>query len=151
MTFLLANWKWILIAALMASAALMGKLWRSEVAAFAEYRATVVATGKAAEEAAKKKQAEQDQITKELSYDFAKAVPLIESRAVANYQRMHPSTSCRPVPAAADSAQGTGGADGTGVSACPPDSDFIQRCAGAVAKVGLCRDFIQRNGFPIER
>lgn len=153
--FLAAYWQYVLIAALVASNLAAGKLWWSEVTEFAEYRAVVKADGEVAERQAKAVKDKQDQTTKELSDAYAKTVPLIEANAVANYRKHHPvsvqSSACRSdVPAAADRPQGTTGTDGARIPACEPDEEFIQRCAGAVAKVGLCRDFIQRNGFPIE-
>lgn len=154
--FLAAYWQYVLIAALVASNAATGKLWWSEVSAFTEYRAEVKSSGKAAADEAERIKKKQEQTVKELSYAYAQTVPLIEANAVANYRKHNPASvqpsagSC-PVSAAADGSQGVIGADRAGVLACRPDDEFIKRCAFAVAKVGVCRDFIQRNGFPIEK
>lgn len=49
MTFLLANWRWVLIGLLIASTGLFYKLWREDVRAFNAYKIEVAALGKAAE------------------------------------------------------------------------------------------------------
>lgn len=165
--FFVAYWQYVVITALIASNIVTGNLWWEKVTELAEYKAEVRANGKAAEAEVKKVKDKQDENLKELSYAYAKAVPAVQANAVANYLRMHPNSVRRSagrgsVPAPTNSPQGATGADGAGIStapqhaadaglpACQPDAEFIQRCAGAVSKVGLCRDWIQRNGFPIE-
>lgn len=58
MTFLLANWKLVLIAALMASTALCFKLWREEARAFTTFKAQVAAIGEQAKKDAARIEAE---------------------------------------------------------------------------------------------
>jgi len=82
--WLLANWKYVLIAALLASSSAFYSLWRGEVSDYSEYRATVAAEGRAALKEAEAKKQKQDQTTKELSNAYAQAIPAIRQNAVAN-------------------------------------------------------------------
>lgn len=155
MTFLLANWKYVLLAALLAASGAFYSLWRGEVADYSEYRATVAAEGRAALKEAEATKAKQDQVTKETNDALAKAIPAIRDNAVANYVRMHPISVRQPtigcsVPATSNRTQSPNAANGPGIPACNPDAEFIQSCAVAAGMVQGWQTWALRQGFPIE-
>jgi len=148
MTFLLMNWKLVLIAALVASNALTFKLWREEAREYAVFKAGVVVLGQEMEKHAKKVEADNAKTTKEIKDAIPKQIAAARSSAVRNYIASLPvdssggDVSCPPNRA--------GGTDATGkepVAACR--ATFIEDCAQDAAAIGLWQDWARRIGFPV--
>lgn len=148
MTFLLANWRWVLIGLLIASTALFYKLWREDVRAFNAYKIEVAALGKAAEMEKKWIETEHAKVTKEIKDAIPKKIATARSNAVANYLASLPdnSGSCR-VSRVANSASG---ANGSGEESIPASGAFIQDCAQDAATVGLWQSWARGVGFPVK-
>lgn len=72
MTFLLENWKLILMGLLLAIAALFFKLWRSEVEDFAEFKAQVKVIGEVQAQETKKTNDHNEALRKESDNENAK-------------------------------------------------------------------------------
>ena len=148
MTFLLANWRWVLIGLLIASTGLFYKLWREDVRAFNAYKIEVAALGKAAEMEKKWIETEHAKVTKEIKDAIPKKIATARSNAVANYLASLPdnSGSCR-VSRVANSASG---ANGSGEESIPASGAFIQDCAQDAATVGLWQGWASGVGFPVK-
>lgn len=152
---LLLTVKLVILAVLVAWGSVATWAWNREVHAFAEFKAEVKAAGEQAEKEAKATEAKHNQVLVEVSHAWSDQLPKIRSGAVAAYLRRHPERvpdagGCQ-VRGAADSAQGP---DGTGeervAARCEPDEGFIRDAAEDASKVRLCREWIERIGFPVE-
>jgi len=148
MTFLLANWRIVLLAALIASTAMFYKLWREEVRAFNTFRIEVAALGKAAEMEKARIEATHAKTTKEIKDAIPKKIAVARSNAVANYiASLPPHSSCGGVSGAAN---GSGGIDAAGTESIPASGAFIQDCAQDAATVGLWQSWARGVGFPVK-
>jgi len=129
--------------------------WQHEVTSFVTYKAEVAAVAKAAEKEAKETEARHQQTMKEFSNAWETQLPEIRNKAVAAYLARYPSRLCKPcggqVSEPTASPQGTHGTGEERVvaAACEPDSQFIQDCADDAGKVRLCRQWIEKVGFPL--
>ena len=148
MTFLLANWRIILLAALVASTALFFKLWREEVRAFNTFRIEVAALGKAAEMEKARIEADHAKTTKEIKDAIPKKIATARSNAVATYLASLPAHSggC----GVSSIANGPGGANATGEERMVTNGAFIQDCAQDAATVGLWQGWARGVGFPVK-
>ena len=148
MTFLLANWRWVLIGLLIASTGLFYKLWREDVRAFNAYKIEVAALGKAAEMEKKWIETEHAKVTKEIKDAIPKKIAAARSTAVANYIASLPahSGSC----GVSGAANSSGGTDAAGAESIPASGTFIQDCAQDAATVGLWQGWARGVGFPVK-
>lgn len=148
MTFLLANWRIILLALLLASTAFFFKLWREEVRAFAKFQAQVEVLGKAAEADKIRIEAEHAKVTKEIKDAIPKKLAVARSNAVANYIASLPvdSGSC----SVSGLANGSSRTDATSEESIPASGAFIQDCAQDVATIGLWQSWARGVGFPVK-
>ena len=148
MTFLLANWRIILLAALVASTALFFKLWREEVRAFNTYKIEVAALGKAAEMEKARIESAHAKTTQEIKDAIPKKIATARSNAVANYiASLPPSSGSCGVSGIANSS---GGVDGSREESIPATGAFIQDCAQDAATVGLWQSWARGVGFPVK-
>ena len=143
MRFLLANWRWVLIAALIASTGMFYKLWREDVRAFNAYKIEVAALGKAAEMEKIRIEADHAKTTKEIKDAIPKQIAAARNSAVAAYRLRYPGGGDVSCPA--NSASGT---DATGKE--PVASGFIQDSADDAAKIGLWQSWAKGIGFPVK-
>jgi hypothetical protein len=150
MTFLLANWRWVLIGLLIASTGLFYKLWREDVRAFNAYKIEVAALGKAAEMEKKRIETEHAKVTKEIKDAIPKKIATARSNAVANYLASLPphSGSCGVRPIA-------GLPEGVHESSKEPVSigcteGFIQDAAEDAATIIGIQSWIRGIGFPVK-
>lgn len=147
MTFILANWRVLLLAVLVASSAMFFKFWRNEVADFTAYRIEVAALGKAAEAEKKRIEAEHAKTTKEIKDAIPKKLAAARSGAVAAYLARMPaqpgggSVSCPAVSA--------GGTDAAGEERMVASTGFVQDCAHDAAMIGSWQDWARGVGFPV--
>lgn len=149
MTFLLMNWRWVLLAALIASNALTFKLWRGAVEDLTVFKAQVTAIGQAAE--AEKKRVDEANATtlKEIKNAIPKQIAAARSGAVRAYLASLPAHSgggSLPSPTIVP-----GGTDATGsepVATCRPG--FIEDAAQDAATIGLVQEWVRKMGLPIK-
>lgn len=145
---LLANWKLVLIGALMAAAALCFKLWRDEARAFAEFKAGIVVLGQEAEKHAKKVAADNAKTTKEIKDAIPKQIAAARGRAVRNYIASLPvSPGGSGVSATAGGAAGINAAGQEPVAACRPE--FIEDAAQDAATIAQWQEWARQIGFPV--
>ena len=148
MTFLLANWRWVLIGLLIASTGLFYKLWREDVRAFNAYKIEVAALGKAAEMEKARIETEHAKVTKEIKDAIPKKIAAARSNAVANYLASLPDNSGSCILSRV--ANGASGANGSSDEPIPASGTFIQDCAQDAATVGLWQSWARGVGFPVK-
>lgn len=149
MTFLLANWKLVLIGLLILSTGFFFKLWREEVRAFAVFKAQVEVLGKAAQVEKERIEREHAKVTKEIKDGIPKKIAHARGAAVANYLARMPVNPCGGD--VSGTANGAGGIDAAGkesVVACT--SGFIQDSAQDAATIGLWQDWARGVGLPVK-
>ena len=148
MTFLLANWRWALIAALIASTGLFFKLWREDVRAFNAYKIEVAALGKAAEMEKKRIEANHNKATKEIKDAIQKQITAARAGALRNYIARMPNNPCgSSVPSAPDSPGRTDDPGKEPLVACT--GRFIEDAAADALQVGQFQDWVRKTGFPM--
>jgi|LakMenEpi03Aug12_release.lakeMendotaPanAssembly.Ray.scaffolds.fasta_scaffold03608_51 hypothetical protein len=148
MTFLLSNWKLVLIGLLIIATGLFYKLWREEVRSFAVFKAQVETLGKAAQVEKERIEREHSKITKEIKDAIQKKVAAARTNAVANYIASLPvdSGSCG-VSGTSNSPDGTNAA---GEERMVASTGFIQDCAQDAATIGLWQEWASWVGFPVK-
>ena len=146
MTFLLANWRIILLALMLASIGLFFKLWREEVRAFNAYKIEVAALGKAAEVEKARIEAAHAKTTQEIKDAIPKKIATARTNAVANYLASLPahSGSC----GVSGIANSSGGANAAGEERMVTNGAFVQDCAQDAAMIGGWQDWARGIGFP---
>jgi len=149
LTFLLANWRWVLLATLIASNALTFRLWRGAVEDLTVFKAQVEVLGQAAEAEKASIEKAQEITLKEIKDAIPKQIAAARSNAVRAYLASLPnnagssnlsSTSVLP-----------SGADAAGkepVPACRPG--FIEDAAQDAVTIGLVQDWVRKVGLPVK-
>ena len=148
MTFLLANWKLVLIGLLILSTGFFFKLWREEVRAFAVFKAQVEVLGKAAQVEKERIEREHQKVTQEIRNEIPKKIAVARGAAVANYIASLPvgSSSC----GVSGDADSSGRIDAASAESIPATGAFIQDCAQDAATVGLWQSWARGVGFPVK-
>ena len=155
MPLLLANWKLILIALLVATAALFEQLWYDKVQELAEFKGKIEQAGETAKKEKDRVEKLHSDTVAEINNSWFKAVPTIRADALANFKQRYPSGLCAPaggVPVSAN-ADSPASADGTGskqVVAGAPSDDFVSACALDAAKVGKWQEWATLNQLKVE-
>lgn len=150
----LEDLKTILAGAAALLAVLFCTLWISTTRDYAQYKAEVVAAGKAAEKEAERINKQHEQTVEDVSNAWNSQLPLARKGAVAAYLATHPNSVPQPcgceVPRSTLSA---GSVDGAGqepvatVPACQPDQQFIEDCAEDALKVGKWQQWADELGL----
>jgi hypothetical protein len=150
MTFLLANWKLVLLGLLIASTAMFYKLWREEVRAFNAYKIEVAALGKAAEMEKKRIETDHAKVTKEIKNAIPKQIAAARSGAVAAYvSRMQHDASSGSVRRVAGLPEGVHEPSEKPVSVgC--DERFVQDSAEDAATIIGIQSWVRGIGFPVK-
>lgn len=149
MTFLLDNWKIVLIAALMASTALFFNLWRGEVKDYAKFQAETEALGKAAHDYAIRTNARNVKVTQEIKDAIPKQIAAARSNAVRNYlARLPVDAGSGAVSGPTNGAKGIDAAGKESVATC--STGFIQDSAEDAAMIGAWQDWARGIGFPVK-
>lgn len=151
--FLLNQWKYILIAALLAYGAFWqwrANVWEgryeTEKAAFQAFKSEVAAIGSAAEAKAKETKARQDTVTRKVTDDY-KTVRNNVTRYYGSGLRLPADNSGRGVvPAAPDSAPRPDGA----TEERAPSEPSVADCALDAAQVLGFQQWIREQGIPVE-
>lgn len=155
---LLANWKYVAIAALSAALAVTWSLYRGKAAELTDYRATVAAEGRIAAEEKKRIEAHQQQVLEDVSNAWNAQIKPTREAAVAAYLARNRPADVRPVdgvlyrpgsgslPEFADRPERIDGAS----EECRPDAALIKDCADDALKVEAFQTFVIMNGLPVK-
>lgn len=162
MIFLLANWKALALAGLLAVVALFFGLWRHEVSAFDSFRVKVQAEGLAAKAEATRVNDQHQKTLEDVSHAWSNQLKPARDGAVAAYLA-HQPVVMRTSPGLGGlsiNANGSGSPDAAGqervapdasqVAACQPDAGFIADAAEDALKVKSWQDFAIENGLPVK-
>jgi hypothetical protein len=145
-TALLANWKLVIIAVLIAACGLFYGLWQSCEAKLAK----VEAAGEYAQQEKERIEALYNKTLKETTDAWSKAVPTIRANAVAEYRKRYPrvcNPSQVPVPG---TPKGSSSSDGAGQEqlACP--AEFIRDCGEDAGKVNAWIMWAVKNQLVVQ-
>jgi type II secretory pathway pseudopilin PulG len=146
MTFLLANWKLILVAILIAACGLFYGLWQSSEAKLAK----VKAAGEYAQQEAERINAIHEKAFKETQDAWAIAVPTIRANAVAEYRKRNPGLCNASQVSVPGTPQGSQGADGAGKEQLACSAEFIRDCGEDAGKVGAWIMWAYKNQLSVE-
>lgn len=150
MSWLLLNWKYVVIVALAAALLGMTNLYLGKRDELAGFQSKVTAEGKAAETANKLVADQHKENLVQVRKDYEDQVPEIRNNAVANYVAAHPPvvryrTVVRTVPSDGASVPVDDGAQPEPIL----DEPFIQECAEDSAKVGAFQQYCKLNHCPV--
>ena len=155
---LLANWKYVAIAALSAALAVTWSLYRGKAAELTDYRSTVAAEGRIAAEEKKRIEAHQQQVLEDVSNAWNAQIKPTREAAVAAYLARHRPTDVRhsdgvlyrpgsgSLPEFADRPKRIDGAS----EEFRPDEALIKDCADDAMKVEAFQTFVIMNGLPVK-
>lgn len=154
MTFLLANWKYILIAALTATNILFYNLWQGSKEGFTTYQTEVRVLGEEAERKAKEVEAHHQKVLEDVSNAWNKQLPAIRQNAVAAYKRRYPNIGLRlpnagsgKLPGDTNVPQGT---NGTSEEQVVVGTGFIRDSAEDALKIEMIRKWVRENNIPVK-
>ena len=148
MTFLLDNWRWILIAALAASTALFFTLWRGAAEDLTVFKAQVAVIGEQAQKDKERIEAANATTLKEIKDAIPKQIADARSGAVKRYIASLPpsSGSCvLPAPTVVP-----GGTDAASKEPIPCRPGFIEDAAQDAATIGLVQEWVRKSGLPVQ-
>lgn len=147
--FLISNWRYILIAALIASNGLLWALWRHSVESFDNYKIAVIAEGERAKQEAEAINKLHQKTLEDVSNAWAKQLPKIREGAVTAFLNryplgLRPATNQGCLPGNAESPEVV---NGTGEE---PMANFVRDCAEDAGKVGAWQEWARLNKLGIE-
>lgn len=148
MMFLISNWRYILIAALIASNGLLWALWRHSVDDFDNYKIAVIAEGERAKQEAEAINKLHEKTLEDVSNAWAIQLPSIRAGAVTAFLNryplgLRPATNQGCVSRDADSPQKP---DGTSEE---PMANFIRDCAEDALKIQLWQEWVISNKLEV--
>lgn len=149
MMFLLSNWRYFLIAALIASNGLLWALWRHSVESFDNYKITVIAEGERAKQEAEAINKLHQKTLEDVSNAWAKQLPKIREGAVTAFLNryplgLRPATNQGCLPGNAESPEVVNG------TSEEPMANFVRDCAEDAGKVGAWQEWARLNKLGIE-
>lgn len=156
MTFLLSNWKLVLIGILLATNALLWRLWRAEVEHFYTYESQTKVIGEEAERKAREIEASHKIVLQGVKDEFNKQLPKVREDAVANFKRRY--VNSLPYNAGGSNLSGTTGVpqgiDGASQepvddSATCPDK-FIKDSAEDALTIEMVHKWVHENKIPVK-
>lgn len=153
MMLLIANWKYILIAALTASNVLFYNIWQVSKEDFTTCKTEVRVLGEQAERKAKEIEDHQQKVLEDVSNAWNNTLPKVREDAVAAYKRRYPNLGLRlpnagssQMPGATNVPQGT---NGTGEEQVVVGSGFIQDSAQDALTIEMVRKWVRENNIPV--
>ena len=149
MTFLLSNWRLVLISALIASNGLLWALWRHSVESFDNYKIAVIAEGERAKQEAEAINKLHQKTLEDVSNAWAKQLPKIREGAVTAFLNryplgLRPATNQGCLPGNAESPEVVNG------TSEEPMANFVRDCAEDAGKVGAWQEWARLNKLGIE-
>ncbi len=132
-----------------------GGFWKGysiEAEKLAAFEAKVAALGEAAEKEVRRKDAENEQVVKDVSTKWAKELPIAQNAAVDRYRTRYPGGVCPSsgggaVPQAAGSSEST---DGTPGESLASGADFIKACAHDAFQVMQWEEWAIMQRLPVQ-
>lgn len=153
MTFLLANWKYVLIAALTATTLMFYNLWQGTKEDFATYKTEVRVLGEEAERKAKEIEDHQQKILEGVKNAWNAKLPKVREDAVAAYKRRYPNIGLQLPNAGSSQMPGTSsipqGANGTSEEQVVVGSGFIRDSAQDALTIEMVRKWVRENNIPV--
>lgn len=153
MRLLIANWKYVLIAALTATTLMFYNLWQGTKEDFTTYKTEVRVLGEEAERKAKEIEDHQQKVLEDVSNAWNAKLPKVREDAVAAYKRRYPNLGLRlpnagssQMPGATNVPQGT---NGTGEEQVVVGSGFIQDSAQDALTIEMVRKWVRENNIPV--
>lgn len=130
-----------LVAILIGLCALFFNLWRGEVNSFADYRAEVVAAGKAQEAEVERITTEQKQITEETTNGWKAALDITRAQYAGAVRVRKPSGSCEMPGISQPAARTDEASDDT----VPSSASLEKACAEVTLSLNFLQDWIERQ------
>ena len=149
LTLLLANWRMVALAALLAANAATVALWRHAANHLDDLRAEVRASERVALAEKRAAEAHQTQVLQEVTDAWVSALPGVRADAVRRYlarRVQQQPAAVGHLPGQAQSAPATDGA----AEECRPDERLIAACAEDAFKVILWQRWAVKNGIEAE-
>lgn len=152
MRLLIANWKYVLIAALTATTLMFYNLWQGTKEDFTTYKTEVRVLGEEAERKAKEIEDHQQKVLEDVSNAWNAKLPKVREDAVAAYKRRYP-TSLQPsacsgkLPGDTNVPQGT---NGTSEEQVVVGTGFIRDSAEDALKIEMVRKWVRENNIPVK-
>lgn len=152
MSFLLLNWKMMVIGILSVMVTLFYNLWRSEHDALVSFKSAIAATAAAAEAENARMLRVQLLNLDVLKVDYEAKIPEVIAGAVAAYKRDHP-----PIVSVVTARSGGVSPNGSGIKLddaaigkCVPDSTFIETSAVDAIKIAEWIMYCKLNHCPVK-
>lgn len=153
MMLLIANWKYVLIAALTATTLMFYNLWQGTKEDFTTYKTEVRVLGEEAERKAKEIEAHQQKVLEDVSNAWNSQLPAIRKDAVDAYKRRYPNIGLRiPTEGGCVMPRTTGvpqGANGTSEEQVVVGAGFIQDSAQDALTIEMVRKWVRENNIPV--
>lgn len=153
MRLLIANWKYVLIAALTATTLMFYNLWQGTKEDFTTYKTEVRVLGEEAERKAKEIEDHQQKVLEDVSNAWNAKLPKVREDAVAAYKRRYPNLGLRlPTEGGCVMPRTTGvpqGANGTSEEQVVVGAGFIQDSAQDALTIEMVRKWVRDNNLPV--
>ena len=154
MRLLIANWKYVLIAALTATTLMFYNLWQGTKEDFTTYKTEVRVLGEEAERKAKEIEDHQQKILEGVKNAWNAKLPKVREDAVAAYKRRYPNIGLQLPNAGSSQMPGTSsipqGANGTSEEQVVVGSGFIRDSAQDALKIEMVRKWVRENNIPVK-
>ena len=155
MRLLIANWKYVLIAALTATTLMFYNLWQGTKEDFTTYKTEVRVLGEEAERKAKEIEDHQQKVLEDVSNAWNAKLPKVREDAVAAYKRRYPNLGLRlpnagsgEVSRTSNSSQSSDGASQESVVTCT--QQFISDSAEDSMKIDLWQTWARENNLKVK-
>ena len=154
MRLLIANWKYVLIAALTATTLMFYNLWQGTKEDFATYKTEVRVLGEEAERKAKEIEDHQQKILEGVKNAWNAKLPKVREDAVAAYKRRYPNIGLQLPNAGSSQMPGTSyvpqGTNGTSEEQVVVGTGFIRDSAEDALKIEMVRKWVRENNIPVK-
>lgn len=155
MSFLLSNWKYVVMGVLLAASALFFNLWQAKVDEFNIFKAKVEVLGQEAERKKIEVESHHAKVLEDTKHEWETKLPKVREDAVNAYKRRYSgnglrlnSSSCA-LPTTTVSPKGTDAAPKEPVVAGSCDESFIRDSAQDALHVQLWQKWANENNLPI--
>lgn len=153
MRLLIANWKYVLIAALTATTLMFYNLWQGTKEDFTTYKTEVNVLAEQAERKAKEIEDHQQKVLEDVTNEWNKKLPKVREDAVAAYKRRYPNLGLRLPNAGSSQMPGTPcipqGANGTSEEQVVVGTGFIRDSAEDALKIEMIRNWVHENNLKV--
>lgn len=154
MRLLIANWKYVLIAALTATTLMFYNLWQGTKEDFTTYKTEVRVLGEESERKAKEIEDHQQKILEGVKNAWNAKLPKVREDAVAAYKRRYPNIGLQLPNTGSSQMPGTScipqGTNGTGEEQVVVGSGFIQDSAQDALTIEMVRKWVRENNIPVK-